>query len=137
MSTACLRLACAASRPSRCGPSGGPATIPVFYMRHATETAPRDGEVVILQDDASGTYDVAHWSAEAGEWVGENGEASKIAPIHWHPMPSAKFLLQEDKGSSNPSPVRPSAWWRDYNFIVDVVSAAALIGLFFYVIQDA
>jgi hypothetical protein len=106
-------------------------------MRHATETAPRDGEVVILQDDASGTYDVAHWSAEAGEWVGENGEASKIAPIHWHPMPSAKFLLQEDEGSSNPSPVRPSAWWRDYNFIVDVVSAAALIGLFFYVIQDA
>ena len=104
-------------------------------MRHATETAPRDGEVVILQDDASGTYDVAHWSAEAGEWVGENGEASKIAPIHWHPMPSAKFLLQEDEGSSNPSPVRPSAWWRDYNFIVDVVSAAALIGLFFYVMR--
>jgi hypothetical protein len=106
-------------------------------MRHAIETAPRDGNVVILEDDASGTYDVAHWSAEAGEWVGENGVPSKIAPTHCHPMPRDKHLLQEDEGSSNPSQVRPSAWWRDYNFIVDVVSAAALIGLFFYVIRDA
>jgi hypothetical protein len=137
MSTACLRVACGASRPSkvwaiwRAPHNTGP------FMRHAIETAPRDGNVVILEDDASGTYDVAHWSTEAGEWVGENGAPSKIAPTHWHPMPRDKHLLQEDEGSSNPSQVRPSAWWRDYNFIVDVVSAAALIGLFFYVIRDA
>ena len=32
-------------------------------MRQAFETAPRDGNVVVLEDDASGTYDVARWSA--------------------------------------------------------------------------
>ena len=54
-------------------------------MRQVFETAPRDGKVVILEDDASGTYDVAHWSAEAGEWVGEDGAPSKITPTHWYP----------------------------------------------------
>jgi hypothetical protein len=54
-------------------------------MREAFETAPRNGKVVILKDDASGTYDVAHWSAEAGEWVGEDGEPTKITPTHWYP----------------------------------------------------
>ena len=34
-------------------------------MRQGIETAPKDGTIVILEDDASGTYDVAHWSAEA------------------------------------------------------------------------
>src|SRR2546421_11557294 len=77
-------------------------------MRYAIETAPRDGKVVILEDDASGIYDVAHWSAEAGEWVGENGEPSKLAPTHWHPIPCVKFLLREDEESSNPSPAAPA-----------------------------
>src|SRR5438105_11193146 len=76
-------------------------------MRHAIETAPRDGEVVILEDDASGTCDVGHWSAEAGEWVGENGQPSNIAPTHWHPIPRVKFL-QQDEESSNPSQAAPA-----------------------------
>ena len=53
-------------------------------MRRTIETAPRNGNVVILEDDASGSYDVAHWSPKAGEWVGENGEPSEITPTHWH-----------------------------------------------------
>jgi hypothetical protein len=61
-------------------------------MRHPIEKSPRDGTAIILEDDASGTYDVAHWSAEAGEWVGENGEPSKITPTHWYPKPSDQFL---------------------------------------------
>jgi hypothetical protein len=32
-------------------------------MRHAIETAPRDGEVVILENNVSGIYEVAHWWA--------------------------------------------------------------------------
>ena len=47
-------------------------------MRRAIETVPRDGKVVILEDAASGTYEVACWSAETHAWVGENGELSKI-----------------------------------------------------------
>src|SRR4051812_39526210 len=78
-------------------------------MRHTIETAPRDGSVIILEDDAKGTYDVAHWSPEAAQWVGENGEPVKITPSHWHPMPSDNHLQQDDDLSSNPSDVRSSA----------------------------
>jgi hypothetical protein len=126
-------------------------------MRHAIETAPRDGKVVILEDDASGIYDVAHWSAEAGEWVGENGEPSKLAPTHWHPIPRVKFLLREDEESSNPSQAAPAtverfelqtaaveanggprarprsaASWKNATLIT-----ATFIGVYFYMTRDA
>ena len=84
-------------------------------MRRTIETAPRDGNVVILEDDASGIYDVAHWSPEAGEWVAENGEPSKITtPTHWHTIPQHtiphdKYLVQEPGGSSSRSHAGPSA----------------------------
>jgi hypothetical protein len=74
-------------------------------MRHAIETEPRDGKAVILVDVASGTYDIAHWSVEAGEWIRKNGEPSKIKPTHWHPISRDAYRLQEDEGSSKPSQV--------------------------------
>jgi hypothetical protein len=74
-------------------------------MRHAIETEPRDGKAVILVDVTSGTYDIAHWSVEAGEWIRKNGEPSKIKPTHWHPMSRDTYRLQEDEGSSKPSQV--------------------------------
>ena len=67
-------------------------------MRQAIETAPRDGTIVVLEEDSRGTYDVAHWSAEAGRWVGENGEPSKIIPTHWHQRHGDyQYFLQEDE----------------------------------------
>jgi len=66
-------------------------------MRQGIETAPKDGTIVILEDDASGTYDVAHWSAEATRWLGENGEPSKIAPTHWHQRPRDQYFPEEDE----------------------------------------
>ena len=67
-------------------------------MRQAIETAPRDGTMVTLEDDGSGTYVVAHWSAEAGRWVGENGEPSEITPTHWHQRHGDyRYFLQEDE----------------------------------------
>ena len=78
-------------------------------MRQGIETAPRDGSAIILEDDASGTYDVAHWSPEAGEWVGENGAPIKITPSHWFPLPIDKYRRHEDEGSSAPSRAGPSA----------------------------
>src|SRR6202048_1321436 len=74
-------------------------------MRHAIETEPRDGKAVILVDVASGTYDIARWSVEAGEWIRKNGEPSKIKPTHWYPMSRDTYRLQEDEGSSKPSQV--------------------------------
>jgi hypothetical protein len=82
---------------------GNIVRIGLFYMRHAIETAPRDGNVVIIEDDAIGTYEVAHWSAEAGEWVGENGEPSKITPTHWYPYSLFPF------SSSGTPAQRPAA----------------------------
>jgi len=77
-------------------------------MRRTIETAPRDGKVVILEDDANGIYDVAHWSPEAAEWIGENGKPSKITPSHWYPMPGDNYLQQGLDVSSSPSQVGPS-----------------------------
>jgi hypothetical protein len=56
-------------------------------MRRAIETAPRDGKATLLEDDASGEYAVARWSAEANDWVGESGEPIQIAATHWYAMP--------------------------------------------------
>src|SRR5438445_3704274 len=94
-------------------------------MRRAIETVPKDGKVVILEDDASGTFELAHWSAEARAWVKENGELSKITPTYWHAtrrdeyllQEGDEFLLQRESGSSGLSASRerrslpfPSAW---------------------------
>lgn len=73
----------------------------VVYMRYTIETAPRNGNVVILEDDATGTLDVAHWSPEGGEWIGENGEASQITPSHWHPCYS---VVPFSLGGNTPQP---------------------------------
>jgi hypothetical protein len=70
-------------------------------MRRGIETVPRDGKLVILEDDASGTYELARWSAEA--WVGENGEPSKITPAYWHATRRDEDLLQSQGGSTGPS----------------------------------
>jgi hypothetical protein len=83
-------------------------------MRRPIKTVPRDGKVVILEDDASGTFELAHWSAEARAWVKENGELSKITPTYWHAtrrdeyllQEGDEFLLQKEIGSSGPSAPR-------------------------------
>ena len=83
-------------------------------MRRPIETVPRDGKAVILEDDASGTFELAHWSAEARAWVKENGELSKITPTYWHAtrrdeyllQEGDEFLLQKEIGSSGPSAPR-------------------------------
>src|SRR5258706_591150 len=82
-------------------------------MHRAIETVPKDGKVVILEDDR-GTYELARWSAEARTWVKENGEPSKIMPKYWHATRRDEYLLQEgdeflmqkESGSSGPSASR-------------------------------
>jgi hypothetical protein len=68
-------------------------------MRQAIESAPRDQEDIILEDDVSGTFDVAHWSPEAGKWIRENGEPSKIAPTHWYPIPANPYVEKSSTSS--------------------------------------
>jgi hypothetical protein len=75
-------------------------------MRRGIEAVPKDGKIVILEDDASGTYELARWSAEAGAWVGENGEPSKITPTYWHATRRDEYLLQSESGSRGTSESR-------------------------------
>jgi hypothetical protein len=85
-------------------------------MRRSIDTAPRDGEFVILEDDVSGSFEFAQWSAEARGWVRENGEPSEITPTHWQtmhlPQEGDEFILQDEfipqkeTGLSEPSPPR-------------------------------
>jgi hypothetical protein len=104
-------------------------------MRQTIETAPRDGNRVVLLDVASGTYDVARWSPEAGQWIGKNGEPSKITPSHWYPMSAEHFLQQRDGLLSGLRDASTAA--RRHRFvplfsIAATLAAAALIGLLFH-----
>src|SRR5258708_3583041 len=85
-------------------------------MRRAIDTAPRDGKFVILEDDVSGSFELAQWSAEARGWVRGNGEPSKITPAYWQaahlPQEGDEFILQDEfipqreTGLNAPSPSR-------------------------------
>jgi hypothetical protein len=59
-------------------------------MRQPIETVPRDGQAVILEDDANGTYELAQWSAQERGWVGENGKPCNITASYWHAMRRAE-----------------------------------------------
>lgn len=71
-------------------------------MPHTIETAPKNGEFVIIVDDASGRFDVAQWSASRA-WVRENGEPSQVTPSHWNPISSAKYSAPFNPGSREAS----------------------------------
>jgi hypothetical protein len=71
-------------------------------MRYPIETAPRNGNVVVLEDEASGTLEVAHWSP-TGEWIGEYGEPCAITPSHWHPCYSFFQSSSTVDGSQPPT----------------------------------
>src|SRR5260370_5194382 len=104
-------------------------------MPHTIETAPRNENVVHIEDRTFGPYDVAHWSREAGGWVGENGEPIKYTPSHWYPMPGKNYLQQGDGLSTGLSEASTSASRaRRHRFfpfflIATTLVAAALIGV--------
>jgi hypothetical protein len=101
-------------------------------MPHTIETAPRNENVVLVQDRTFGTYDVAHWSPEARGWVGENGEPIKYMPSHWYPI---NYLEEADGLSSGLSEASTSASrarhhrFPSFFLIAITLVAAALIGV--------
>ena len=99
-------------------------------MRQPIEESPKDGTAIILEDDANGTYDVAHWSTETGEWVGESGEPTKVTPSHWYPMPRDQYLLREDAISRNQSREGRARRLAASSIAVTLV-AGVLIGTYF------
>jgi DNA-binding ferritin-like protein (Dps family) len=77
-------------------------------MRETIETVPSDGNFVILEDDASGSYAVARWSVKVNDWIGENGEPITIVPTHWHPLAGDHNHPQADNESGLLSPLGAS-----------------------------
>jgi hypothetical protein len=117
-------------------------------MRHTIETAPRNGYVIILEDDASGNLDVAHLSPEAGEWIAENGEPSYITPSHWHPCysffpfylktdapqpPTASEVVAPRSAAAVEAQIAPSPARRRFaiSWIAATLVTAALVGIYF------
>ena len=64
-------------------------------MRREIDTVPKDGKIVILEDAARGTYELARWSTEQSAWVGEDGKPIPITPTHWLPLQRDECLLPE------------------------------------------
>ena len=91
-------------------------------MRRTIDTAPRDGTFVILEDDVSGSFELAQWSAEARGWVRENGEPSKIAPTHWRVMPGEADPSHDTTHASRRRPASSRTRW------LIAASGIALIG---------
>ncbi len=95
-------------------------------MRRPIDTAPRDGQDIWLES-ATGTFDIAHWSREAGEWVWKNGHPIRIAPAHWYPITDDVF---QDDRSSDRLQIGRAGQWLAGSLIAAVLVAAALIGVF-------
>src|SRR4051812_38816512 len=95
-------------------------------MRHPIEKSPRDGTAIILEDDASGTYEVARCSTETGEGVDENGEPTKITPTHWCPLARDQYLQREDERSRK-SRVGPARRFAFSSITVTLVAAALIV----------
>ena len=68
-------------------------------MRSGIKTVPRDGKAVILEDDASGIYELAHWSDQEQAWIAENGKPVGIIPTHWHAVRRDAEVPQEQPAS--------------------------------------
>jgi hypothetical protein len=100
-------------------------------MRKTIDTAPRNGDFVILEDGARGTIAVARWSAEAAQWLDEHGMPSQLNATHWHPpqdgdekgtpsqfnatywhplTPAQSVVKTADEVASLTGPSKPRAW---------------------------
>jgi myosin heavy subunit len=96
-------------------------------LRQPIDTAPKDGRDIWVEDDRA-AYDVAHWSSETKQWVWKNGEAIRITPTHWSPIPELQYQEGEQLGS--PTEVA-GVRWSTVSLIAAALVVAALTGVYF------
>ena len=72
--------------------------------RQPIETAPKDGKTLILEDDTSGTYELARWSAQECAWVAQDGKPYEGTPTYWHAIQRAEHPDGECKSTAAISP---------------------------------
>jgi hypothetical protein len=65
------------------------------------ETAPKNEEWIVLLDESGDVFEVARWSAEKGNWVGQDGEPIRIKPTHWF-QPDASWVSSIHTSSISP-----------------------------------
>ena len=91
------------------------------------ETAPRDGRFLILEEDASGKFNIARWAPEASGWVRENDEPIKIIPSYWYPIQGQNDSRPRlDIVSTPVQPERPAAPQRQ--LATDIIAAQPSCG---------
>ncbi len=64
-------------------------------MRRPIDTVPKDGRKVILDDDVTGTHELARWSAETSTWVTQDGKTCVLNPTHWLALQRNEQLAEE------------------------------------------
>ena len=80
-------------------------------MRKTIDTAPRNGDFVILEDAARGALAFVRWSAEAAQWLDEDGTPCQLNATHWHSLqnldeegtPSQATIAAYHRGASRPA----------------------------------
>ena len=90
------------------------------FMRKAIDTAPRDGDFVILEDAARGALAFVRWSAEAAQWLDEKGTPCQLKATHWH-------SLQNLDEEGTPSQLN-AAYWHPLTPAQSVVETVDEIG---------
>src|SRR5262245_39165188 len=96
-------------------------------MRQPIDSAPKDGKDIWVED-ATGAFEIARWSPQAGNWVWKNECPILITPTHWYPI--TEDVFQKDE--------QASGWLRSgraglrlaVSLIAVVLVAAALVGVF-------
>jgi hypothetical protein len=65
-------------------------------MRYPIEIAPKNGHIIVLEDETTGCLEVARWCLETEEWIGEYDETLNMTPSHWYPSYCFFDLLGAD-----------------------------------------
>ncbi|WFU46056.1 hypothetical protein QA640_45685 (plasmid) [Bradyrhizobium sp. CB82] len=80
-----------------------------FLMRYPIEIAPKNGHIIVLEDEASGSLAVARWCPETEEWIGEYDETLDMTPSHWYPSYCFFESLGADALDAGPGSLKSNA----------------------------
>ena len=64
------------------------------------ELAPKNGDIVVLQDGWSGSWEVGRWAPESSSWVQIDGKPLRIFPTHWVPASGDTVGSENTEGLS-------------------------------------
>src|SRR5262245_9649687 len=54
-------------------------------FKRGIDSAPKNGDALILQDESTRSWELGRWSFERNDWVRTDGRPLRIFPTHWIP----------------------------------------------------